>query len=392
MRRQPGYEADDFLAAAAEREEAAGGTALVATSDRDAFQLVTENVTVLQPAKGGPARIDMAEVRARYGVDPAQVTDFIALRGDPSDKIPGARGIGPKRGAELLAQYGSLEAMLEEGRFASEADALQALSPHRDDGSRRSTALVARRDARLGGSGGTRDGDRGNSCRAPLRGGALLDVISHPSFVALHVPSTSGQRRDPGADGASPRAVSGLRRRRARSRAQLELVHDPAYVDAIQAIEGDVWLDPDTYANAGTCGAACLAAGCAIHAVEVGGFALVRPPGHHALRDAAMGFCMFGNVAIAARHAQTALGIGRVAVVDFDVHHGNGTEALFRDDPSVLTVSLHQWPFWPGRGARDPTPRASSTCRSPQAGGRRVPGRVRRDRRALPSVPSSRNS
>ena len=120
-----GYEADDFLAAAAEREEAAGGTALVATSDRDAFQLVTENVIVLQPAKGGPARIDMAEVRARYGVDPAQVTDFIALRGDPSDRIPGARGIGPKRGAELLGQYGSLEAMLQEGRFASEADALR---------------------------------------------------------------------------------------------------------------------------------------------------------------------------------------------------------------------------------------------------------------------------
>jgi len=121
----PGYEADDFLAAASVGEEAAGGTALVATSDRDAFQLVTERVTVLQPAKGGPARIDSAEVHARYGVDPAQVTDFIALRGDPSDKIPGARGVGPKRGAELLAQYGTLDAMLEEGRFASEADALR---------------------------------------------------------------------------------------------------------------------------------------------------------------------------------------------------------------------------------------------------------------------------
>ena len=177
-----------------------------------------------------------------------------------------------------------------------------------------------------------------------------MDVISHPSFVALHVPSTSGNAEIPARlerlHEQFPDYVVG----EPASRAQLELVHDPAYVDAIQAIEGDVWLDPDTYANAGTCGAACLAAGCAIHAVEVGGFALVRPPGHHALRDAAMGFCMFGNVAIAARHAQTALGIGRVAVVDFDVHHGNGTEALFRDDPSVLTVSLHQWPFWPGTG------------------------------------------
>jgi DNA polymerase I len=121
----PGYEADDFLAAASMREEEAGGTALVATSDRDAFQLVTEHVLVLQPAKGGPARIGPAEVRERYGVDPGQVTDFIALRGDPSDRIPGARGIGPKRGAELLAQYGSLDAMLEAGRFATEAEALR---------------------------------------------------------------------------------------------------------------------------------------------------------------------------------------------------------------------------------------------------------------------------
>lgn len=124
--KEPGYEADDFLAAAAEQEEAAGGTALVATSDRDAFQLVTERVTVLQPARGAPPnRIGPGEVRERYSVDPVQVPDFIALRGDPSDKIPGARGVGAKRAADLLAQYPSLDAMLAEGRFASEADALR---------------------------------------------------------------------------------------------------------------------------------------------------------------------------------------------------------------------------------------------------------------------------
>ena len=124
--KEPGYEADDFLAAAATQEEAAGGTALVATSDRDAFQLVTDQVTVLQPARGAPpTRIGPSEVRERYGVDPAQVPDFIALRGDPSDKIPGARGIGEKRAAELLQQYPSLDALLEAGRFASEADALR---------------------------------------------------------------------------------------------------------------------------------------------------------------------------------------------------------------------------------------------------------------------------
>jgi DNA polymerase-1 len=121
----PGYEADDFLASAATAEEARGGSALIATSDRDAFQLVTEHVTILQPAKGGPARVGPTEVRERYGVDPAQVPDFIALRGDPSDRIPGARGIGPKRAADLLAQYGSLDAMLDAGRFSTEADALR---------------------------------------------------------------------------------------------------------------------------------------------------------------------------------------------------------------------------------------------------------------------------
>jgi DNA polymerase I len=122
----PGYEADDFLGAAVTAEEAAGGTVLVATSDRDAFQLASAKTTILQPVRGeAPARIGPAEVRERYGVDPEQVPDFIALRGDPSDRIPGARGVGPKRAADLLAQYGTLDALLAEGRFAAEADALR---------------------------------------------------------------------------------------------------------------------------------------------------------------------------------------------------------------------------------------------------------------------------
>jgi DNA polymerase-1 len=122
-----GYEADDFLAAGVAFEEARGGTALVASGDRDTFQLASDRTTILQPQKGGGAlaRIGPAEVRERYGVDPPQVPDFIALRGDPSDKIPGARGVGAKTAATLLAQYGTLEAALAEGRFAAEADALR---------------------------------------------------------------------------------------------------------------------------------------------------------------------------------------------------------------------------------------------------------------------------
>ena len=122
-----GYEADDFLAAGVAFEEARGGNVLVASGDRDTFQLVSERTSVLQPQKGGGAlaRIGPNEVRERYGVEPKQVPDFIALRGDPSDRIPGARGVGAKTAASLLAQYGTLEAALAAGRFAAEADALR---------------------------------------------------------------------------------------------------------------------------------------------------------------------------------------------------------------------------------------------------------------------------
>ncbi len=119
-----GYEADDFLAAAS---QAWRGPVLVATSDRDAFQLVSDRVTILQPVKGVSelARIGPAEVRERYGVEPAQVPDFIALRGDPSDRIPGAPGIGPKKAADVLARHGSLEQALADGRFPQIADDLR---------------------------------------------------------------------------------------------------------------------------------------------------------------------------------------------------------------------------------------------------------------------------
>jgi DNA polymerase-1 len=117
----PGYEADDFLAAAVASEEARNGTAVVVTSDRDSFQLVSERTTVLLPVKGVSelARVGPAEVRERYGVDPGQVPDFIALRGDSSDRIPGVPGVGPKTAASVLREYGTVEAALAAGRFSA---------------------------------------------------------------------------------------------------------------------------------------------------------------------------------------------------------------------------------------------------------------------------------
>lgn len=125
--KEAGYEADDFLAAAVGRERDRGGSALVVTSDRDAFQLADEQTTILQPLRGVSemARVGPAQVRERYGVEPRQVPDFIALRGDPSDRIPGARGVGEKTAARLLAEHGTLEALLAEGRFAAEAGRLR---------------------------------------------------------------------------------------------------------------------------------------------------------------------------------------------------------------------------------------------------------------------------
>ena len=141
---------------------------------------------------------------------------------------------------------------------------------------------------------------------------------------------------------------------------ELALVHDPAYVAAVKraAAEGGGWVDPDTlitprsYDVAARVVGSTLAALDAVMAGDVASaFCLVRPPGHHATPDQAMGFCLFNHVAVAAAYARTVHGLDRVAIVDFDVHHGNGTQDAFYDDAGVLYVSTHEYPFYPGTGA-----------------------------------------
>jgi acetoin utilization deacetylase AcuC-like enzyme len=147
--------------------------------------------------------------------------------------------------------------------------------------------------------------------------------------------------------------------------ADLALVHDAAYVAGIErsvaaaeAANTVTHLDPDTVVSGGSWCAATAAAGCVMDAVDMAAdgrairsFCAIRPPGHHAVRDRAMGFCLFGSVALAARWARQHHGMDRVLIVDWDVHHGNGTQAIVEADEGIHYVSMHQWPWYPGTGA-----------------------------------------
>lgn len=147
--------------------------------------------------------------------------------------------------------------------------------------------------------------------------------------------------------------------------AALASAHDEDYVEMIRGavpaegmipVDPDTWLSPMSYEIAArAAGAACLAVDEVVARRVANAFCAVRPPGHHAERDHAMGFCLFDNAVIAARHAQEKHGIGRVAIVDFDVHHGNGTQAIVWSDPTILYASTHQMPLYPGTGAASET-------------------------------------
>jgi acetoin utilization deacetylase AcuC-like enzyme len=159
---------------------------------------------------------------------------------------------------------------------------------------------------------------------------------------------------------------------------ELSLVHDRAYVESVRALcaAGGGRLDIDTVASEGSWDAATAAAGCVRDAVDMAidgratrSFSGVRPPGHHAVRDRAMGFCIFGSVALGAHYARKVHNLDRVLIVDWDVHHGNGTQALVQDDPAIRFLSMHQWPFYPGTGAASDHGPHGTVLNAPMAAG-----------------------
>jgi acetoin utilization deacetylase AcuC-like enzyme len=181
-----------------------------------------------------------------------------------------------------------------------------------------------------------------------------MEIVSHDDFARLHPTGDHPER--PERIAALHSELPGFVPARPATVEEVAACHDREYVHLVRAVSESgrtAHLDPDTLCTPSSYGLALLAAGAAIGAVETDGFALVRPPGHHALRARSMGFCLFNNVVVAARFAQRELGLRRLAILDWDVHHGNGTQDLLWDDDSILFVSLHRWPFYPGTGGPD---------------------------------------
>jgi acetoin utilization deacetylase AcuC-like enzyme len=174
-----------------------------------------------------------------------------------------------------------------------------------------------------------------------------MEVLSHPEMARLH---PTGDHPEQGGRLEVLQRAFDWREAAPATDEDVERCHSPGLIEMIRSLERPTMLTLDTVASETSYEAALLAAGAAIEAARVGGFAFVRPPGHHATPQEPMGFCLFNNIAIAARAVQAELGLERVAIVDWDVHHGNGTQDIFIDDPSVSFVSIHQWPLYPGTG------------------------------------------
>jgi acetoin utilization deacetylase AcuC-like enzyme len=176
--------------------------------------------------------------------------------------------------------------------------------------------------------------------------GGGIELLTSPALARLHPTGDHPER---------PERLLGLGGcatvERVASLEQLGRVHTGSHLELLRSLERPVLLEPNTIASEASWPAVELAVGITLEAVDRGGFALVRPPGHHALAGEAYGFCLVNNVAVAARYAQAELGLARVAIVDYDVHHGNGTDAIFRGDDSVLYASIHQYGnVFPGTG------------------------------------------